>query len=109
MPVLRARTGGRLHARRAGDRGPRGARGTAAGGGDGLRRQRARRGAGGRPRRRLGQWQGPDLRPGRGHQDRARVADRRDPHRGGHEAGRGHGGPVRRPDRRHDFLRDVSP
>ena len=33
--------------------------------------------------RRLRQRQGPDLRPGRGHQDRARVADRGDPGRGG--------------------------
>ncbi len=41
------------------------------------------RGPRGRPGRRLGQRQGPDLRQGRGHQDRARVADRGDPDRGG--------------------------
>ena len=46
--------------------------GAAAGRGDGLRGQRSRRGARGRPRGRLGQRQGPDLRQGRGHQDRAR-------------------------------------
>ncbi len=42
LPVLRARPGRRLHARRAGDGRARGPRGAAAGGGDGLRRQRAR-------------------------------------------------------------------
>ena len=41
------------------------------------------RGPRGRPRRRVGQRQGPDLRQGRGRQDRAGGADRRDPHRGG--------------------------
>ena len=55
----------------------------AAGGRDGLRRQRAGGGPRGRPRRRLGQRQGSDLRTRRGHQDRPRGADRRDPHRGG--------------------------
>ena len=71
--------------------GPRGPRGAAARRRHGLRRQRSGRGARGRPRRRLRQRQGADLRPGRGHQDRARGADRRDPHRGGHAAGRGDG------------------
>ena len=52
------------------------------------------RGSRGRPRRRVRQRQGPDLRQGRGDQDRARVADRRDPDRGGHADRRGHG--VRR-------------
>ena len=53
--------------RRAGGHG-----GPAAGRGHGLRRERSRRGPRGRPGRRLGQRQGPDLRQGRGHQDRAR-------------------------------------
>ncbi len=35
--------------------------------------------------------QGPDLRQGRGHQDRAGVEDRGDPHRRGHEDRGGHG------------------
>ena len=68
-----------------------GARGhgrAAAGRRHGLRRQRPGRGPRGRPRRRVRQRQGPDLRQGRGHQDRARVADRRDADRGGDEAGR---------------------
>ena len=56
----------------------------AAGGRDGLCRQRSGRGPRGRPRRRLGQRQGPDLRPGRSDQDRARSADRRDADRRGH-------------------------
>ena len=55
-----------------GDRRPRGDGGPAAGRRHGLRRQRPRRGPRGRPRRRLRQRQGPDLRQGRGHQDRAR-------------------------------------
>jgi (E)-4-hydroxy-3-methylbut-2-enyl-diphosphate synthase len=55
----------------------------------------ARRGARGRPRRRVRQRQGPDLRQGRGHQDRPRVADRRDAHRGGAAPRRG----VRRRER----------
>ncbi len=58
------------------------------------------RGPRGRPRRRLRQRQGPDLRQGRGHQDRSRVADRGDPHRGGHAPRRGHGARRRRPRRR---------
>ena len=41
--------------------------------------------------RRLRQRQGADLRPRRGHQDRARVADRRDADRGGAAHGRGDG------------------
>ena len=36
------------------------------------------------------QRQGPDLRQGRGHQDRSGEPDRRDAHRGGHAAGRSH-------------------
>ncbi len=52
---------------------------------------------------RLRQRQGPDLRQGRGHQDGARVADRRDPHRGGHAHRRGHGG-RRGCDRRGDGV-----
>ena len=86
LPVLRPRAGRRLQARRRGDRRPRGHGGAAAGRRHGLRRQRPRRGPRGRPRGRLGQRQGPDLRQGRGRQDRARVADRRDPDRGGHAA-----------------------
>ena len=70
VPVVWTRPGRRLHAGRAGDRGTRGHGGSAAGGRDGLRRQRSRRGARGRPRGRVGQRQGPDLRQGRGHQDR---------------------------------------
>ena len=88
LPVLRPRPGGRLHPGRRGDGGAGGHGRAAAGGGHGLRRQRSGRGARGRPRRRVGQRQGPDLRPRRGHQDRARVPDRRDAHRRGHEAGR---------------------
>ena len=86
LPVLRPGPGGRVHPRRAGAGGPRRAAGPAAGGGDGLRGERPGRGARGRPRRRLRQRQGPDLRRGQGDQDRARVADRRDPHRGGARA-----------------------
>ncbi len=71
--------------------GSRRARGAAAGRGHGLRRERSGRGPRGRPRRRLGQRQGPDLRQGRGHQDGARVADRGDPDRRGHADRRGHG------------------
>ena len=52
----------------------------------GMRRQRTGRGPRGRPRRRLRQRQGPDLRQGRGHQDGARVGDRRDADRGGEPA-----------------------
>ena len=89
LPVLRPRPGRRLHARRGGHRRPGGHGGAAARRRHGLRRQRSGRGAGGRPRGGLGQRQGPDLRQGRGHQDRARVADRRDPHRGGHADRRG--------------------
>ena len=81
---------GRVHAGRPGHRGPQGPRGPAAGGRHGLRRQRAGRGPRGRPRRRLRQRQGPDLRQGRGHPHRARGPDRGDPHRGG------------QPDRRRD-------
>ena len=62
--------------------------GAAAGRRHGLRRQRSGRGPRGRPRCRVRQRQGSDLRQGRGHQDRARVADRRDPGRGGAAAGR---------------------
>jgi (E)-4-hydroxy-3-methylbut-2-enyl-diphosphate synthase len=43
----------------------------------------------------VGQRQGPDLRQGRGHQDRARARDRRDAHRRGH-AHRRRGGRVPR-------------
>ena len=74
-----------------GHRGARGAHRAAARGGHGLRRQRPGRGPRGRPRRRLRQRQGPDLRQGRGRQDRPGVADRRDPHRGGHAHRRGDG------------------
>jgi (E)-4-hydroxy-3-methylbut-2-enyl-diphosphate synthase len=56
----------------------------AAGRGDGLRRQRARRGPRGRPGRRLGQRQGTDPRQGKGRRHRPRVQDRRDPHRRSH-------------------------
>lgn len=45
-------------------------------------------GPGGRPRRRIGKWQGADLRSRRGDQDRARGADRRDLDRGGSAARR---------------------
>src|SRR5690349_6074048 len=41
------------------------------------------RGPRGRPRGRVGQRQGPDLRQGPGHQDSPRGRDRRDPHRRG--------------------------
>ena len=67
-----------------GHRRARGHGGAAAGRRHGLRRERPRRGPRGRPRGRVGQRQGPDLRQGRGRQDRAGVADRGDPHRGGH-------------------------
>jgi len=43
----------------------------------------------GRPGRRLGQRQGPDLRPRQGDRHRARVPDRPDPDRGGHAPSRG--------------------
>ena len=76
--------------------GPRGHDGAAARRRHGLRRQRSGRGSRGRPRRRVGQRQGPDLRPRRGHQDRPRVADRRDPDRGGHAPRRADGGRGRR-------------
>ena len=92
LPVLRPRPGRRLHAGRAGHRRPRGPGGPAARRGHGLRRQRPGRGPRGRPRRRVRQRQGPDLRQGRGHQDRARVADRRDADRGGDADRRGDGG-----------------
>ncbi len=55
--------------------------------GDGLRGERPGRGPRGRPRRRLGERQGPDLRQGQGHRDRARVQDRGDPDRRGDAAG----------------------
>ena len=55
-----------------GHRRARGHGGAAARRRHGLRRQRAGRGPRGRPGRRVGQRQGPDLRQGRGHQDRAR-------------------------------------
>ena len=80
------------------------ARGPAARGRHGLRRQRSRRGPRGRPGRGLGQRQGPDLRQGRGHQDRAGVEDRGDAHRGGHADRRGHGGRRRRRRRGHGRL-----
>ena len=92
LPVVRPRPGRRLQARRRGDRRSRRARGPAAGRRHGLRRQRPRRGPRGRPRRRLGQRQGPDLRQGPGHQDRPGVEDRRDPDRGGDADRRGDGG-----------------
>ena len=64
LPVVRARPGRRLPARRRGHgRAGPGWR-CRAGRGDGLRGQRAGGGARGRPRGGLGQWQGPDLRPG---------------------------------------------
>ena len=88
LPVLRAGPGRRLHPGRPGDRRSGGPRGAAAGRCDGLRRQRAGRGARGRPGCGVRQRQGPDLRPGRGDQDRARVADRGDADRGGDAAGR---------------------
>ena len=83
VPVVRPGPGRRLQAGRRGHRRARGHGGAAAGRGDGLRRQRPRRGARGRPRGRVRQRQGPDLRQGRGHQDRPRGADRRDPDRRG--------------------------
>ena len=79
-----------------GHRRSRRARGAAARRRHGLRRQRPGRGPRGRPRRGLGQRQGPDLRQGRGHQDRARVADRGDPDRRGDADRRGHGARRRR-------------
>jgi (E)-4-hydroxy-3-methylbut-2-enyl-diphosphate synthase len=88
--------GRRLHPRGEGAGRPRGADGAAPGGGHGLRRQRPGRGPRGRPGCRERQRQGPDLRQGRGHQDRPRGADRRDPHRGGAAPRRA----VRRPDGR---------
>ncbi len=60
----------------------------AAGRGDGLRGERARRGARGRPGCRLRQRQGADLRQGRGHPHRPGEPDRRDADRRGHAAGR---------------------
>ena len=92
LPVLRPGPGRRLHAGRPGHRRPRGPDRPAAGGRHGLRRQRPGRGPRGRPRRRVGQRQGADLRQGRGDQDRARVADRRDADRGGHAHRRADGG-----------------
>ena len=83
VPLVRARAGRRLHPRRAGHRRARGHGGAAARRRHGLRRQRSGRGPRGRPRRRVRQRQGPDLRQGRGDQDRPRVEDRRDPDRGG--------------------------
>jgi (E)-4-hydroxy-3-methylbut-2-enyl-diphosphate synthase len=83
LPVLRASPGRRLHPGGRGDCRPAGHGGAAAGRGDGLRRQRTGGGPRGRPRCRLRQRQGSDLRQGQGDQDGARVADRRDPHRGG--------------------------
>ena len=96
MPVVRARPGRRLQARRRGHRRARRPGGAAAGRGHGLRGQRAGGGPRGRSRRRVGQRQGADLRQGRGHQDRARARDRRDPDRGGHEARRGRWSPRAR-------------
>ena len=58
--------------------------GPASGRGHGLRGQRPRRGPRGRPRCRLGQRQGPDLRPRQGDRHRARVRDRGDADRGGY-------------------------
>ena len=84
LPVVRARAGRRLQAGRGGHRRARGHGGAAARRRHGLRRERPRRGPRGRPRGRVGQRQGADLRQGRGRQDRAGVADRGDPHRGGH-------------------------
>jgi (E)-4-hydroxy-3-methylbut-2-enyl-diphosphate synthase len=60
----------------------------------GLRRERPGGGAGGGPRCRVRQRQGADLREGRGHQDRARVRDRRHLDRGG-EPPRRRDGPRR--------------
>ncbi len=74
LPVVRTRAGRRLHPRRRGHRRPRGHGGAAARRRHGLRRQRPGGGPRGRPRRRVRQRQGPDLRQGRGHQDRPRVA-----------------------------------
>ena len=96
VPVVRPCPGRRLHARRPGDRRTRGPHRPAARRRHGLRRQRPRRGPRGRPRRRVRQRQGPDLRQGRGHQDRPREPDRRDAHRGGHAHRRGDGGAGRR-------------
>ena len=62
VPVVRARTGRRLHAGQRGHRRAGRAGRPAARCGHGLRRQRSRRGAGGRPRRRVRKRQGPDLR-----------------------------------------------
>ena len=52
--------------------------------GDGLRRQRSRRGTRSRPRGGVRKRQGPDLRQGRGHQDRPGGPDRRNADRRGH-------------------------
>ena len=59
---------------------------------DGLRGERSGRGPRGRPRRRVRQRQGSDLRPRRGDQDGEGGRHRRDPDRGGHAAGRGDAG-----------------
>ena len=61
--------------------------------------------------RRVRQRQGPDLRAGRGHQDRARGAHRRDPHRGGHAPRGEHGSRRvrRRCAGRHRRLRCCAP
>ena len=91
LSVLRPRPGGRLQAGGRGHRGSGGHGGAAAGRRDGLCRQRSGRGPRGRPGRRLRQRQGADLRQGRGHQDRSRVEDRRDAHRGGDEDRRADG------------------
>ena len=71
LPELRSRPGGRLHARQRRHGRARGHDRSAPRRRHGLRRQRTRRGPRGRPRRGIRQWQGPDLRQGRGHQDRA--------------------------------------
>ena len=71
-------SGRRLHPRRPGDRRPGGHGGAAPGRRHGLRRQRSGRGSRSRPRRGVGQREGPDLRQRRGRQDGARGADRRD-------------------------------
>jgi (E)-4-hydroxy-3-methylbut-2-enyl-diphosphate synthase len=63
-PVLRPGPGRRLHAGRGSHRGPRRHDGSVARRGHGLRRERPGRGPRGRPRRRVRQRQGPDLRAG---------------------------------------------
>lgn len=84
LPVVRARPGRRLHAGQRGQRRPGRPGCAAAGRGDGLRGQRTGRGPRGRPGRRVGKWQGADLRSRRGDQDGARIPDRGDADRRGH-------------------------